>query len=211
MVTAARTCTRMKKLDMVWTVPIEEVGPESPAGKLLRRHWQPIAVSRDLEKGQAAPLRVLGEEFTIFRGATGEPHVVGARCPHRYTWLHTGWVENDQIRCFYHGWKFDGSGRCVEQPAEQDGFAEKVKIPSFPAVDYAGLVFAYFGSGEPPELPRHPPLDDTGNTTRAGIRPPGLWPINYFQMLENSCDPVHTSFVHRETEPHWQEVPEVSA
>lgn len=157
------------------------------------------------------PLRVLGEELTLYRGESGRPYIVGARCPHRYTWLHTGFVEADEIRCFYHGWKFDAQGQCVEQPAERSSFAAKVRIPSYPAHEYAGLVFAYLGPGEPRELPRFRELEADGVRVAAGIRPPGIWPVNYFQILENNVDPVHTSFVHQASEPHWQEIPEVSA
>lgn len=197
---------------MTFVEPIEQVGPKSPAGQILRQYWQPIAVGRELEAGQARPLRILGEELTLFRGESGNPHVVGARCAHRYTWLHTGWVEEDCIRCFYHGWKYDGSGRCVEQPAESEVFAEKIQIPSYPTVEYAGLIFIYMGEEDlPPELPRFPELDDPTTTTIGSIRPPGPWPMNYFQAIENHVDPVHIAFVHRASEPRWREVPQITA
>jgi 5,5'-dehydrodivanillate O-demethylase oxygenase subunit len=196
---------------MVYSAPVEAVGPGTPAGKVLRSYWQPAALSRDLVPGRARPLHILGEELTLYRGESGAPYVVGPRCPHRYTWLHTGRIDGEAIRCFYHGWAFDGGGQCVEQPAEKESFARKVRIPSYPAQEYAGLVFVYLGQGEPPPLPHYPELDDPDVKVAAGIRPPGVWPVNYFQMLENSVDPVHTSFVHLESEPHWNEVPEVSA
>jgi nitrite reductase/ring-hydroxylating ferredoxin subunit len=192
--------------------PVEQVGPGTPAGKILRQYWQPVAVSRDLDAGRARPLRILGEDLTLYRGESGTPHVVGARCAHRYTWLHTGWVEQDYIRCFYHGWMYDGTGQCVEQPAESDVFAEKIQIPGYPVREYGGLLFVYMGGDEvPPELPHYPELDDPNVTTIGGIRPPGPWPINYFQTIENHVDPVHIAFVHRASEPRWREVPEISA
>lgn len=197
---------------MTFVEPVEEVGPGTPAGQILRQYWQPVATSASVEAGEAKPLRVLGEELTLYRGETGNPYVVGARCAHRYTWLHTGWIEEDCIRCFYHGWKYDGTGQCIEQPAESDVYAEKVKIPSYPTREYGGLIFVYMGPAEvPPELPRFPELERSDAKVVGGIRPPGVWPINYFQILENNVDPVHTAFVHRASEPHWREVPEVSA
>ncbi|MBV8998822.1 MAG: Rieske 2Fe-2S domain-containing protein, partial [Solirubrobacterales bacterium] len=127
---------------MPYSLPVTQVGPESPSGKLLRQAWQPVATSRSLGPGDAQPLRILGEEFTLYRGESGRAYVVGARCAHRYTWLHTGRVEADCIRCFYHGWKYDGSGQCVEQPAEKETFASKIRIPAAAVQEYAGLVFA---------------------------------------------------------------------
>jgi 5,5'-dehydrodivanillate O-demethylase oxygenase subunit len=193
-----------------FTAPVEQVGPGTPAGTVLRRYWHPVVVSASLQNGDARPIRLLGEDFTLYRDEAGQVHVVGARCPHRGTFLHTGWVEDDCIRCFYHGWKFDPSGRCVDQPAEQRGFAEATRIPSHPAEEYAGLVFTFIGTGEPPPLPRFPELDRPGYVVVASVRPPGPWPVNYFQTLENSVDPVHLSFVHRATQPAARSIPEIS-
>ncbi|MEV4513333.1 Rieske 2Fe-2S domain-containing protein [Dactylosporangium sp. NPDC049525] len=194
---------------MVYTVPVANVGPGTPGGQVLRQHWHPIGVSADLAPGKARPLRVLGEEFTLYRGQSGKPFIVGARCAHRLTWLHTGWVEDDCIRCFYHGWKYDGDGQCVEMPAENDTFARKIQIPNYRAVDYAGLIFGYFGPGEPPPMWQFDQFDNDANQVVSAIRPPGVWPMNYFQAVENGVDPVHTAFVHRASEPHWNGVPEV--
>lgn len=196
---------------MTFLAPVEQVGPGTPAGTVLRRYWQPVAVSRELSTGATQPLRVLGEDLTLYRDEDGEAHVVGPRCAHRGTLLHTGWVEGDCIRCSYHGWKFDPTGQCVEQPAEQDGFAKAASISSHPVEEYAGMVFVYIGNGVPPALPRFPELDEPDIKVVAGIRPPGAWPVNYFQILENNVDPVHLSFVHRTTEPFTRAIPEVQA
>lgn len=60
----------------------------------------------------------MSEQFTLFRGQSGTPYLLALRCAHRGTQLSSGWVEGDQIRCFYHGWTYDGTGQCVQQPAE---------------------------------------------------------------------------------------------
>jgi 5,5'-dehydrodivanillate O-demethylase oxygenase subunit len=188
---------------------VERVGPGTPVGTILRRSWFPVAVSDGLAAGAAQPFTLLGEELTLYRDERGVAHAVGARCPHRGTYLHTGWVEDDCIRCFYHGWKFAPSGACVEQPAEVEGFAKAASIPSYPVEEYAGLVFVYIGGGPPPPLPRYPELDAPGVKVVAGIRPPGPWPVNFFQTLENSLDPVHLCFVHRATQPSTRSIPEM--
>ena len=193
---------------MSYTAPVAPVGPGTPAGTILRQHWHPVAVAKDLADGTAQPVRLLGEDFTLYRGETGTPHLVGARCPHRGTWLHTGWIEDDCVRCFYHGWKFDQSGACVDQPFEQAGFAAASSIASHHVQEYAGLLFAYIGDDDPPPIPRYPELEREGYAVVASIRPPGAWPVNYFQTLENSVDPVHLSFVHRATQPFARTLPD---
>src|SRR3974390_1755094 len=87
---------------------LTQTGPGTLMGKLLRGFWQPIAASKSLRPGTAQPLRILSEDLTLYRSERGNAYVVGARCAHRCTVLHTGWVEGEQIRCMYHGWMYDG-------------------------------------------------------------------------------------------------------
>jgi len=106
----------------------EHTGPGTLAGRYMRAYWQPIYRAEDLLPGRAIPLRVMSEDFTLYRGQRGTPHLTASRCAHRGTLLSTGWVEGDSIRCRYHGWKYDGSGQCEEQPGEDGAFAQKVQI-----------------------------------------------------------------------------------
>src|SRR5437660_4493643 len=117
---------------------VVHAGPGTLAGRYLRGFWQPIFHAPDLPTGQARPLRVMGEAFTLYRGATGTPYLVDFRCAHRGTQLSAGWVDGECLRCFYHGWTYDGRGQCVEQPAEEPDFAAKVRIRSHPVRDYLG-------------------------------------------------------------------------
>jgi 5,5'-dehydrodivanillate O-demethylase len=169
-------------------------GPGTLAGEYMRRFWHPVYHSADLAAGKAKPLRIMNADYTLYRGTDGRAHIVDARCAHRGTRLSAGRVEGDSIRCFYHGWKFDGSGQCVEQPAEPKSFAHKVKIGSYPCEDYLGLVFAYFGDGKPPPLPRYPDFENVEGILE--------WDsyhrrCNYFNNAENGADLTHSGFVHR--------------
>jgi 5,5'-dehydrodivanillate O-demethylase len=171
--------------------PFVRTGPGTLAGRYLRRFWQPIYESRKLSAGQAVQVRILGEDFTLYRGESGAPHLVGHRCPHRLTVLSTGRVEGDSIRCYYHGWRFDHDGRCLEQPAEPRPFCEKVRVAAYPACEQLGLVFVFLGEGEPPPLPAWPEFEADSVTSIA------LLPCNYFQSAENILDDVHVAFTHR--------------
>ena len=170
-------------------------GPGTLAGRLMRRFWHPVYRSDNLGPGRAAAIKIMGEDLTLYRGESGTPHLVAFRCPHRGTQLSVGWVEKDAIRCFYHGWKFESSGQCIEQPVEPEPFCEKVKIKSYSTEEYLGLIWAYFGEGATPALPRYPEFEEAGvlwvRTT--------IWPCNYVQGLENNVDQSHIVFVHRDS------------
>jgi 5,5'-dehydrodivanillate O-demethylase oxygenase subunit len=170
--------------------------PCTLAGRFMRMFWQPIYRSQDLSAGKAVPVKIMGENFTLYRGASGAPHLLAPRCAHRGTQLSVGRVEGDCIRCFYHGWKYDGSGQCVEQPAEDKSFAAKIHIRSYPTEEYLGLVFAYFADDPcPPPLPRFSEFEAEGVLeVETFVRA-----CNYFNDLDNACDPLHVTFVHGES------------
>ena len=119
-------------------IDFAHTGPGTLAGRYFRRFWIPVARLEDVAPGRAMPVHLLNERFTYYRGETGTPHLVGYYCAHRSTQMSTGWVEGDCIRCFYHGWKYDESGACIEQPAENEAFAGKVGIEGYPTQTYPG-------------------------------------------------------------------------
>lgn len=174
-----------------WT-DFAHTGPSTLAGRYLRTFWQPVFRTQDLPPGKAVPLRVMSEDLTLYRGQTGAPHVLAFRCAHRGTQLSTGWVEGDNIRCRYHGWMYDPSGQCVQQPAEVAPFCERVQIRAYPAQEYLGFVFVYIGEGEAPPLPRYPAMESEGEL-QPTLHYRGC---NYFNNMDNAIDELHHYFVH---------------
>jgi 5,5'-dehydrodivanillate O-demethylase len=174
-------------------VDFEHTGPATLAGRILRQSWQPVFVSEDLPPGRAVPLKVLHQELTLYRSENGTASIIDGRCAHRGVLLSVGKVEGDCVRCRYHGWKFDPSGQCVDQPAERKSFAAKVRIASYPVEEYFGLIWVYLGAGSAPALPRWPELEGYGRFHVVELR---KW--NYFHDLENTVDDVHQFWAHKE-------------
>ena len=110
------------------------VGSGTLAGRYLRLFWQPIYIASDLPAGKARPIRVMGQDFTLYRGESGQPHVVDFRCAHRRTQLSIGWVEGDNLRCRYHGWVYDSTGQCIDQDRKStrlnSSHIQKSRMPS---------------------------------------------------------------------------------
>jgi len=175
-------------------VDLEPVGPGTPVGRYLRRFWQPVIRASDLSAGRAKPIEILGEKFTVYRGEGGSAHVCAFRCPHRGTQLSLGWVEGDSLRCRYHGWRYDASGRCVEQPNEDRPFCDKVTLRSYPTREYLGLVFAYLGEAAPPPFPEYPDMARPGVIVTDPVE---VLPCGFWNRLDN--DHSHIPWVHRAT------------
>src|SRR5262249_25356401 len=124
---------------------LTRTGPGTPAGELLRRSWQPVALIEELPPGGApVPVRLLCEDLVLYRGPDSEPCLLGIHCAHRGADLSYGRLEDGGLRCIYHGWLYDGSGHCLEQPGEPDGstFHERVRQTAYPCVERAGMILA---------------------------------------------------------------------
>src|SRR5437867_902370 len=193
-------------VDREWA-DFAHTGPDTLAGRYLRRFWQPVYRSDDLASGTAVPIKIMNEEFTLYRGQSGAAHIMGFRCVHRGTQLSSGWIEGDDLRCRYHGWRYDSTGQCVEQPGEPHPFCERARIRSYPVEEYLGLIFGYFGEGDAPPLPRYPEFEQEGLLLDVSLHPRMC---NYFNNLENSCDEVHVSFAHHRSLGQPYTIPEVS-
>lgn len=172
---------------------ITHTGPGTLAGRYLRLFWQPVYRAQELAVGRAVPVRIMSEDYTLYRGASGTPYLVDAACAHRGTQLSVGWVEGEHVRCRYHGWLYDASGQCVEQPLEDRPFCDRVRIRAFPVQEYLGLIFAYLGDGEAPPFPRYPQVEGDGVLSANTY----LRECSYFNSIENNMDEVHIAFVHR--------------
>ena len=167
--------------------------PGTIGGNYLRTFWQPVAMSSEVESGRTRPIHVMGERHTLYRGETGTPHIVGFRCAHRATQLSTGWVRGDDLQCMYHGWTYDGDGACIYRPGEkQTGRFERADIGGYPAREHLGLIYGYFGEGEPPPFPPFEGYRNVGVIENHVLD----FPANWFQTTENHFDEVHIAFVH---------------
>jgi phthalate 4,5-dioxygenase oxygenase subunit len=176
---------------------LTQTGPGTPCGELLRRYWQPVALSEELPPGGApVPVQVMGEELVLFRDEQGRPGLLGRHCSHRGADLSYGRLEDGGLRCLYHGWLYDVGGRCLEQPGEPAGstFKDRVRQTAYPCEEKGGLILAYLGPGEPPLLPAYDFLDATEPYCMAvKIRQD----CNFMQANEGNLDQVHLSFLHR--------------
>ncbi len=174
---------------------LTQVGPGTPMGDVLRHYWYPVCFERELEEFPVRGVRLLGENFAVFKTPDGQYGIVDERCPHRGASLVYGIVEDGGLRCGYHGWKFDNDGTCVEILAEPDSspaFREKVCVRAGRAQALGGLIFAYIGESPAPELPRY------DGFVMDGVRDIGhsMLPCSWLQIMENAVDPYHVEALH---------------
>jgi 5,5'-dehydrodivanillate O-demethylase oxygenase subunit len=176
---------------------LTRVGRGTPMGELMRRYWQPIAAQAELDEQPTKPVRLMGEDLVLYRDARGRYGLLDRHCAHRRADLCYGIVEDQGLRCHYHGWLFDGAGRCLEQPFEEVAhpearFKDKITLAAYPVEAKAGLLWAYLGPAPAPLLPDWDLYHERGykQIVFAEI------PCNWFQGQENSIDPIHFEWLH---------------
>ncbi len=176
-------------------------GPGTPCGQLLRSYWQPAALSEELPPGgPPIPLRLFSENLVMFRDEQGRIGLLDLHCSHRGTDLSYGRIENGGLRCVYHGWLYDATGKCLETPAEPPGshLREYVRHRSYPCQEIGGVIFTYMGLSEPPLLPNY---EVFSAPPERRFMTKYFHECNYLQGLEGSQDGTHLRFLHRVLSP----------
>jgi 5,5'-dehydrodivanillate O-demethylase oxygenase subunit len=177
---------------------LTQVGRGTPMGDLLRRYWMPIAAASEFDTQPIKPVRVMGEDLTLYKDRSGAYGLVDRHCPHRRADLSYGFIEECGLRCNYHGWLFDEKGRCTEQPYEdvaapEARFRNKVQVKAYPVETRAGLIWAYLGPEPAPLVPNWEPFTWRNGFVQIVFADV---PCNWLQGQENSIDPVHFEWMH---------------
>lgn len=175
-----------------------ETGRGTLMGDFLRRYWWPIGAETEFDHQETRPVRLMGEDLVLYKDKSGTYGLVDLHCPHRRADLSYGFVEECGLRCNYHGWKFDETGKCVDQPFEEVAhpeahYKDKVTIKAYPVEAKAGLLWAYLGPAPVPLVPTWEPFTWKNGFVQISFTEV---PCNWFQGQENSIDPVHFEWLH---------------
>jgi 5,5'-dehydrodivanillate O-demethylase len=164
-------------------------------GNLLRRYWHPVAASAELVSFPTKAVRLLGEDLVLYKDKSGTLGLIEERCAHRRVNMVWGIPEQVGLRCPYHGWLYDETGQCLEQPGEPTGstFKDRIHMTSYPVQELGGLIFAYLGPEPVPLLPRYDVFAMDNAVRQIGGT---MLPCNFVQAMENSLDPVHLEWLH---------------
>ncbi len=182
---------------------LTRVGPGTPMGDLMRQYWIPMLLSSELAEPDGPPLRMrlLGEELIAFRDTNGRVGLLAANCAHRGASLFFGRNEEAGLRCVYHGWKYDVTGKCVDMPSEppESTFKDRVRQRAYPCTEKGGVIWTYMGPrSEPPPLPQ---LEWMSVPEENRILTPFLRECNWMQALEGDIDTAHLYFLHARLDP----------
>ncbi len=178
------------------------VGRGTPMGELMRQYWIPALPSDEFPAPDSPPKRMmlLGERIVMFRDSQGRMGALEEFCPHRGASLYFGRNEEGGLRCAYHGWKFDITGKCLDTPTEQperrERFCANIKARAYPCHEVNHMVWVYLGSRqEPPPFP----LFEINTLPPDYVAAPRVMmeEANWLQNMEGDLDSAHLDWVHR--------------
>ena len=174
---------------------LTRVGPGTPMGELMRRYWHPVAATVEMDENPTKAVRHLGENLVLYKDRSGTLGLIQESCPHRRVNLLYGIPEEQGLRCPYHGWRFDETGRCLEMPAEapDSTFKDRVTALTYPVREMSGLIWAYLGPAPAPLVPRYDLFVWENILRDIGVQ---VLPCNWLQCQENSLDPIHLEWLH---------------
>jgi phenylpropionate dioxygenase-like ring-hydroxylating dioxygenase large terminal subunit len=175
---------------------LTRVGPGTPGGTFLRRWWHPIAQTRDVEAGgEPKHVRLLGEDFVLFRVADGRLGLIDEGCPHRCASMALARNEPDGLRCIFHSWKVGLDGSVLETPSEPRdiNLGSKVRHRTYRVHEANRLIWAFVGGGDPPPFPAFGFTSVPENQIDIAQVPGDC---NWVQLLEGQVDSAHLSHLH---------------
>lgn len=157
--------------------------------------WYVAGWGRDAVVGTPIGLTILEKPIVVWRDGEGQIHALENRCVHRLAPLSLGRCEGSNLRCMYHGFLFDATGRVIEIPS-QDDIPSIARVRHYPVVEQDSWIWVWMGDWDRADvklIPRVIGIDDPGYELRHGQ-------IDYDAearlINDNLTDFSHLSFVH---------------
>jgi phenylpropionate dioxygenase-like ring-hydroxylating dioxygenase large terminal subunit len=164
---------------------------------MLKNFWYACESSSAITD-KPKQIRMFGQNFVCYRNSQGEAIALSDQCPHRGSSLSLGWIEDNCIRCPYHGWKFQSDGKCIDIPANgQDALVpKKAHVTSYSVQEKYGFVWMFYGDLPEAERPPIPPLPEYDDPDFHPIFLDVKFNAHYTRVIENALCPAHLPTVH---------------
>ena len=163
---------------------------------MIQNQWYGILDAKEIKGDQPIGVTRLGQKLVLWRSVDSGLHCIYDQCCHRGASLSAGKVLHDTVRCPFHGFAYDASGKVIFIPANGTAtpVPDRYHVPAYKVQEKYGFIWLWNGdySDDPPEIPFFPYL-------REGFSYGGFaetWPVHYTRAIENQLDVVHLPFVH---------------
>ncbi|KAL8521774.1 hypothetical protein ACS0TY_012068 [Phlomoides rotata] len=164
--------------------------------------WYPLYLTQNVPDDAPLGLTVFDKQVVLFKDGKGELHCYEDRCPHRLAKLSEGQVFDGKLECLYHGWQFEGNGKCVKIPQLSQGakIPQSACLKTYEIKDSQGVMWIWMSLKTPPKPEKIPWFE---NFDRPGFRDISTiheLPYDHSILLENLMDPAHVPISHDRTD-----------
>lgn len=164
--------------------------------------WYPLYLTKSLPDDAPLGLTVFDKQLVLYRDGAGELRCHEDRCPHRLAKLSEGQLVDGRLECLYHGWQFEGDGKCVKIPQ----LPADAKIPRsaclkpYEVQDSQGVIWVWMSQKTPPNLSKIPWFENFARPGFNDISTIHELPYDHSILLENLMDPAHVPISHDRTD-----------
>jgi phenylpropionate dioxygenase-like ring-hydroxylating dioxygenase large terminal subunit len=171
-----------------------KIAPSVP-NQALAHYWHPVARSREVPD-KPVKAKLLNQPLVLWRSG-GRVSAFYDLCLHRGTPLSLGWLQDGELVCAYHGWRYGPDGTCTRIPSlpTDRSIPSKARAQSYHAQERYGLIWICLDEPRA-EIPDFPPEYYDETFRWEGFETDGVWQANAARMLENLADYSHFPFVH---------------
>jgi nitrite reductase/ring-hydroxylating ferredoxin subunit len=179
-----------------------------PIGKLkhfnnwdfVSKGWYVACKSSELKTKKPLSKKICNHQIVLFRTESGVARALDAFCPHMGMNLaKEGKVIGDNIRCFFHHWKFSGDGECVDIPCvhgnQNEAHKKRMKTQAYPVEEKYGLVWVFSDHKAPHDVFEIPDL--VGKEVMYTHLAPFKRASHPHITMMNSIDEQHMRTVHK--------------
>ncbi len=163
----------------------------------MKNYWYAVALSDDVDLNPIA-VKLLDEEFVIWRESDGGLIAAESKCPHRQAPLSHGSIEKGCLVCPYHGWTFGESGKCIDIPSSSDGVPvpARAHLEIFEVIEKYGLIWLCIGKPVNPLFDLKEEHDPSFRRINTEVQ---KWEVAATRMVDNFLDITHFPYVHSGT------------
>jgi phenylpropionate dioxygenase-like ring-hydroxylating dioxygenase large terminal subunit len=149
-------------------------------------------------KDEPVQVKMLGQEFVLYRDDAGQVHCLSDVCLHRGGSLSGGWNKGDSVACPYHGWRFNGDGCVIFIPSEGPDFTppDRARVDAYPTQEAYGMIWVFLGDAPEEERFPLPEFPEYADPAWKAITDEWSWKAEAARVVENGIDIAHASFVH---------------
>ncbi|KAL8168290.1 hypothetical protein V2J09_009789 [Rumex salicifolius] len=164
--------------------------------------WYPLYLTKNVPDDAPLGLTVFDKQLVLYRDAAGEFRCYQDRCPHRLAKLSEGQIVDGRLECLYHGWQFEGEGKCVKIPQLPEGakIPQQACVKTYQVQESQGVVWVWMSNSVPANPTKLPWFE---NFSRPGFRDISTThdlPYDHSILLENLMDPAHIPISHDRTD-----------